>query len=76
MGPEKHTGIESDDEERRLLDQYNRAAAEYSALIVELADRRWSKPEPEYLRVYGESEKARLHCEAARLNLEAFRQLL
>ena len=62
-----------DNEERRLLAEYETATGFYSWTLRELSRQRGTLPRDHYDRLLNMVENARLECERARLALQEFK---
>lgn len=61
------------EEEAQLLKEYRQAVKEYSDCVLKITTSRLSFAQGEYLRVFGESEQARIRSQKAMLALDSFR---
>ena len=68
-----HAPGSPDNEERRLLAEYETATGFYSWVVRELAGQRGTLPNDQYIRLLNMVEDARLECERARLALNELR---
>ena len=62
-----------DNEERRLLAEYETATAFYSWAVGQLARQRGTLPLDDYNKLLNVAEEARAECERARLAVKDFR---
>ena len=60
-------------EERRLLAEYETVTSFYSWAVRELSRNRGTLPNDQYIRLLDMVENARLECQLARLALQKFR---
>jgi hypothetical protein len=68
-----HTPGSPDNEERRLLAEYETVTGFYSWTVRELARNRGTLSNDQYIRLLNMVENARLECQLARLALQKFR---
>jgi len=68
-----HPAGSPNNEERRLLAEYETVTGFYSWTVRELSRNRETFPNDQYIRLLNMVENARLECQLARLALQKFR---